>query len=54
MVWMLVTALVLLWLVLNLAALTVGGLVHPLLGAAIVLAGLRLWRRRAARAASPP
>jgi hypothetical protein len=54
MLWMLVTTLVLLWLVLNLAALTVGGLAHLLLVPAIALVGLQLWRRRTARASAPP
>ena len=45
MLWMLVTILLLLWLVGILTALTLGGFLHLLLGAAVALAAYRLWRR---------
>ena len=47
MLWMLVLALTLLWLVGMLTALTLGGLLHVLLVAAVGLAAYRVWRRRA-------
>ena len=46
MLWMLVAVLALLWVIGMLTALTLGGLLHLLLAAAVALAGYRLWRRR--------
>jgi hypothetical protein len=54
MLWMLIVALVLLWAIGMLTALTLGGLLHLLLAAAVALAAWRVWRSHQRRAAGFP